>query len=122
MGFQIQGISCHRIFVESVAKSKVWYQSLFESTPAEDLESFCAFDLAGVRLEIVQADAKNPVYAGGSVCYWKVDNLDAVMARVAVIGGKVYRGPLEVRETRSRTMQVQDPEGHLIGFEAMLCQ
>ncbi len=34
------------------------------------------------------------------------------------IGGQVYRGPLKVLEIQRTILQIQDPFGNIIGFEA----
>ncbi len=56
--------------------------------------------------------------AGGAVGYWFVDDLKAAIDRALELGGERYRGPLEVPETQRTIVQIKDPCGNVIGFEA----
>lgn len=61
-----------------------------------------------------------PVSLGGTVGYWLVDNLDDLLEKIKKLGGKVYRGPLTVPKIQRAIVQIQDPFGNIIGFEASL--
>lgn len=118
MEFKISTFSTIRIFAQDVKKSRDWYAKLFDQAPTEDLESFVSFKLSGVSFDITVADQKNPFSSGGSVGYWLVDDLGAVLKKVEALDGKLYRGPLKVSDVRRTIMQIQDPYGNVIGFEA----
>lgn len=118
MVFEIKEVSAIRIFSNDVRKSRDWYRALFNSEPIEDLEFFASFKIGGTCFDITVPDAKNPFSHGGSVGYWLVDNIDVVLRRVEELGGKLYRGPLKVPETQRIIMQIQDPFGNVLGFEA----
>lgn len=45
-----------------------------------------------------------------------------VLERVKTLGGELYRGPLKVVETQRIIMQIKDPFGNIIGFEAPLTE
>ena len=118
MSFAIIGFSTIRIFVANVALSKNWYKSLFNQEPIEDLENFVSFQINGTCFDISLADSQSPISTGGSVGYWLVDDLDKLLLKIENLGGKIYRGPLQVDEIQRSIVQIQDPFGNIIGFEA----
>lgn len=118
MSFKIESFITLRITVTDVGRSRDWYKQLFNQEPYEDLEDFVSFKINGNFIDLCLADDKSPVSTGGSVGYWLVNDLDSLLSRVEQIGGKIYRGPLRVNETQRTILQVQDPFGNVIGFEA----
>lgn len=120
MSFKIKEFMTIRILSNEVSKSRDWYKSLFNQNPIEDTEKFVSFKVAGVYFDITTPDAKNPFSSGGSVGYWLVDSVDEVLAKVKELGGELYRGPLNVEETKRTIMQIKDPFGNIIGFESPL--
>lgn len=106
--------------VTDVQESKKWYQNFFNTKPIEELDDFVSFEICGTRFDIITADIKSPTSTGGSVGYWQVNDLEALMERVKALGGIVYRGPLKVPEIQKIILQIQDPFGNIIGFEAPL--
>lgn len=118
MAFTVKEFSTIRICSPDVTKSRDWYQSLFAIKPVEDTGTFVSFKINGTCLDISQADSKSPLSTGGSIGYWLVDNLDEVIVRAVELGGFVYRGPLKVEEVRRIIVQIKDPLGNVIGFEA----
>ena len=120
MNFQIESFSTIRISVSDVAQSKLWYKNLFDLDPIEDLGNFVSFKIGATNFDIVLADTKSPISVGGSVGYWLIDDLNALVAKVSHLGGKIYRGPLAVPEIQRSIIQIQDPYGNVVGFEAPL--
>lgn len=120
MTFQIKKLTTIRLLTNDVAKSRAWYKSLFNEEPVEDAENFVSFRIGEVNFDITLADSKNPFSTGGTVGYWLVDNMDQVLERVKQLGGELYRGPLKIAEANRIIMQVKDPVGNIIGFEALL--
>lgn len=106
-----------RLHSKDVARSRNWYKNLFDATPIEDQETFVSFQIANVCLDIVLADEKSPTSTGGSVGYWLVEDLEYFIEKAEKSGGKIHRGPLIVKETQRRIVQIIDPEGNVIGFE-----
>lgn len=118
MSFKIKEFAGIRIFSNDVQKSRDWYKALFNQDPIEDLEFFVSFKINGTCFDITVPDTKNPFSPGGAVGYWLVDNIENVLKRVEELDGKLYRGPLRVSEMQRTIMQIQDPFGNIIGFEA----
>lgn len=120
MNFKIKSFSTIRIFVSNVAASREWYKSLFEQEPIVDIENFVSFQISNTYFDISLADSKSPLSTGGAVGYWLADNLDDLLEKVKKLDGKVYRGPLIITKTQRTIVQIQDPFGNVIGFEAPL--
>ena len=120
MSFKIKEFATIRLCSPDVAKSRDWYQRLFGITPVEDIENFVSFKINGTCLDITLADSKSPLSTGGSVGYWLVDNLDIAIGRAVELGGSIYRGPLKIEEVRRTIVQIKDPLGNVIGFEAAI--
>ena len=118
MKFELARFSTIRIFVKDVKESRDWYAQLFDLNPIEDIDGFVSFNLAGTCFDIVSQDDKNPFSIGGSAGYWLVDDVDLVLKKAEMLGGKLYRGPLKVPEIQRTIMQIQDPFGNVIGFES----
>ncbi|UGA39846.1 hypothetical protein JOS77_10850 [Chromobacterium haemolyticum] len=94
-----------------------WYQRAFPAAQAVDLPEFdfACLEWQGVRLEIVQADAKVGSGAAGSVVYWRSGDLDADILRLTGLGAALYRGPLAI-EKQQGICQLRDPWGNCIGL------
>lgn len=118
MSFKIEKFITIRIASSNVKLSRDWYKKLFAVDPFVDIENFVSFDIAGTFFDIALADAKSPLSPGGSVGYWLIDDLDGLLKRVEELDAKVYRGPLRIPETQRTILQIQDPFGNIIGFEA----
>ena len=118
MSFVVKGFSTIRISTTNVSQSRDWYKLFFRIDPVEDYESFVSFKIDGICLDISLADARSPSSPGGSVGYWLVDNLEQAISHAVTLGGEVYRGPLRVEEIQRTIVQIKDPIGNIIGFEA----
>lgn len=118
MSFKIKNFATIRLSVTNIEKSRDWYKSFFGIDPVEDLEDFVSFKIGQTCFDIAAADHKSPVSTGGSVGYWLVDDLDAAVAHAIELGAKIYRGPLKVDEVRRTIVQLLDPQGNVLGFEA----
>lgn len=117
---QIGSLQTVRITVTNIQKSRDWYKELFNIEPVEDQDNFVSFKVGAINFDIAQADDKSPLSTGGSVAYWLVNDLDLLLQRIEALGGSVYRGPLKVPEIQRTILQVKDPFGNIIGFEAPL--
>ncbi|MEL4068891.1 VOC family protein [Ochrobactrum sp. GPK 3] len=110
-------ISAVLIHVGDVAAAIEWYRKAFPHAVPKHLEAFdfSYLQIGDIDLEIVPADEKVSSGAAGSIVYWHVDNFDESLALLMAIGGKLYRGPLDIQDGM-RMCQVQDPWGNCIGL------
>lgn len=110
-------ISAVLVHVSDVAAALLWYRRAFPHAVLRHLEAFdfSYLRIGDVDLEIVPADEKVSSGAAGSVVYWYVEDFDASMAHLIAIGGRLYRGPLDIQDDL-RMCQVKDPWGNCIGL------
>ena len=118
MDFQIIEFSTLRIFSNDLRKSRDWYKNFFGVDPIEDSENFISFKVGKFNLDITFPDSKNSISHSGSIGYWLVNDLDALIKKIDSSGATIYRGPLAVPEIQRTIVQMQDPFGNVIGFEA----
>lgn len=119
-GFQILNFATIRLSVQDVPAAQSWYRQFFAIEPIESSAHFVSFALGQTRFDICAADMKSPVSKGGSTGYWLVDNLESAIAKAIALGGKVYRGPLDVEETQRTIVQIEDASGNIFGLEGKL--
>ena len=106
------------VHVADVSEGLAWYERAFPQAERRRIHEPLPIEylfIAGVMLEIVPADAKVASGAAGSVVYWWVENFDAALEHFQSIGGKLYRGPLDIEEGQ-RMCQVLDPWGNAVGL------
>jgi len=110
-------ISAVLVHVSDVEAALLWYRRAFPHAVLKHLEAFdfSYLRIGDVDLEIVPADEKVSSGAAGSVVYWYVEDFDASMAHLMAIGGRLYRGPLDIQDDL-RMCQVKDPWGNCIGL------
>jgi predicted enzyme related to lactoylglutathione lyase len=72
------------------------------------------FDLNGTRLTLHEADEFNQPGPSGTVAYWTVTDVDAVVAQWSAHGATAHRGPKTIM-TGERLCQLRDPFGNLFG-------
>ncbi|MCM2352160.1 MAG: hypothetical protein NDI63_00995 [Pseudobdellovibrio sp.] len=120
MNFQVKEFATIRIFSNDLKRSREYYEKFFGLSPVEDSEFFVSFKVGQTNLDITVPDQKNPFSTGGSVGYWLVDDINLVLKKAELLGGKLYRGPLKVLEIQRQILQIQDPFGNVLGFESPL--
>jgi len=106
-----------RLCVNDLAASKKFYQQLFGLPVHEEDGNYVSFDFAGTRLEMVAADDKNPASTGGSIGYFEVSSVTAVIEKAQLLGATIWRGPLKVNDNGWTIVQIKDSAGNIIGFE-----
>ena len=94
-----------------------WYKKAFPNGQCVFLEEFSlnVLDIDGFTLEIIQSDAKVGAGKFGTVLYWSVPILEEAIDRFAVLGARLYRGPMAI-EFGLGMCQLEDPFGNLIGL------
>nr|WP_246748650.1 glyoxalase/bleomycin resistance/dioxygenase family protein [Rhizobium setariae] len=103
--------------VPDVKAALAWYQAVFPDAVAEvSLPSGFEFLRIGdVQLEIVPADGKVQSGSAGTVVYWWVEDFNGSLAHMQSVGGRLYRGPMEI-DQGIWMCQVRDPWGNCIGL------
>lgn len=113
---QLVSLDFIMVFTRDVTASKNWYRDVLDIEPIIDEENFAEFKISDTaKLCLHSSDAKSPISTGGSVGYWRVKELDAVIEHLKSYGARIYRGPLDI-ENNERICQIIDPMGNVIGF------
>lgn len=113
-----KSLSTVLIFVIDIKQSRDWYCNFLDLIPVEDYHNFVSFQIGTTFLNLHLADTLSPISTGGSVAYWVVDNLDVAIQKAINLNGRLYRGPLKVKEISGTMAQIIDPFGNVFGLEA----
>lgn len=110
------------MFVEDVGSSKEFYRRAFQSEPIFENEDSVIFRIGGLVVnllhesavpELIEPAPMAPAAAGARAVYTlEVDDVDAVVARLADNGIALLNGPMN-RPWGPRTASFQDPSGHI---------
>jgi predicted enzyme related to lactoylglutathione lyase len=100
--------------VDDLAKAKEWYTAVLGFGPYFDEPFYVGFNVGGYELGLHPADEITPLGAGGSVAYWGVEDVRAVMARLEELGAPVHSEVQDVGEG-ILVASVIDPFGNLLG-------
>lgn len=103
-------------FVPDLAAGVSWYRELLSSEPVEERSQLAMFQVGAARLTVhIEDEFNSSAGTSGSVAYWDVDDVDAVVAECVRRGGVAHRGPKTIF-SGERLCQVLDPFGNLIGL------
>jgi predicted enzyme related to lactoylglutathione lyase len=102
-------------FVADLAAATAWYSARLGVEPVMRASQLVMFDLPGTRLTLHQADEFNQPGPSGTVPYWTVTDVDAIVAQWSEHGASPHRGPKTIM-TGERLCQMLDPFGNLFGL------
>lgn len=105
------------LFVDDLDAAVVWYAARLRREPVVRGGALVAFDIDAVRLTLHQTDELNTPGPSGTVPYWTVPDVDAVVEDWVANGAVAHRGPKTVF-TGERLCQLLDPFGNLFGIRA----
>ncbi|MCW2522141.1 MAG: hypothetical protein JWO63_476 [Frankiales bacterium] len=102
-------------FVDDLDAATQWYGALLGAEPVERQPQLATFSIGSTRLTLHRGDEFNrPAELAGTVAYWGVDDVDAVVADCVAAGAVAHRGPKTIF-TGERLCQLLDPFGNLFG-------
>ncbi|SES01939.1 hypothetical protein SAMN05216188_119141 [Lentzea xinjiangensis] len=119
----LRGMSTVSYFADDVAQARAWYTSFlgeayFERHAPDGVLAYAEFRIGDHEAELGIVDRRFEVTPsagpGGEVVYWAVDDLDAVLTRLAELGARVHDEP-RVRGEGFVTASVVDPFGNILG-------
>ena len=83
-------------FVADLAAAAAWYSARLGAEPVTQAAQLVMFDLNGARLTLHEADAFNQPGPSGTVPYWTVPHVDALVADWSKQGARAHRGPIDI--------------------------
>jgi predicted enzyme related to lactoylglutathione lyase len=121
----LRGMCTVSLWATDVKAARKWYAELlginpYFERPDSDNPQYIEFRFGDYQHELGIIDAKfQPKGAsldtGGTVVYWHVDDIKAVLEKVRSMGAKEYE-PMIAREAGFITASVIDPFGNIIGL------
>jgi len=114
----VAGVLVH---VGDVDEALRWYAQAFPNAHVRtdlDVPGLAVLNVDGVQLELVLADEKVGSGPAGSVVYWRVPSVTEALERLQILGGELYRGPMNIEQGLSMC-QVGDPWGNCIGLRGL---
>lgn len=107
------------VFVDDLDRATAWYAERLGRQPVTTREQLATFEIGGdgasARLTVHLSDEYNDAGPRGTVAYWDVEDVDALVADWTTHGAVAHRGPKTVF-SGERLCQLQDPFGNLIGL------
>jgi predicted enzyme related to lactoylglutathione lyase len=101
--------------VDDLARAKDFYRQVLGKEPYFDEPYYVGFDVDGSELGLDPDLSKRQPGAGGSVCYWRVGDINATWQHLTSLGGQSIELPHHVG-VALQTSIVADPFGNLIGL------
>jgi predicted enzyme related to lactoylglutathione lyase len=101
--------------VSDLARAKAWYSETFGTAPYFDMPFYVGFNVGGFELGLdPDVDRQSPG-PGGSVAYWGVSDLRAMLADLEARGIAV-RSPIQDVGEGILVAAISDPFGNTIGL------
>jgi len=111
----IHGLATVIYHVPDLDHAKAWYAAAFRTEPYFDQPFYVGFDIGGFELGLDPDGSISPPGAGGTVAYWRVDEIDAAVRRF-VAAGALLRSPAKDVGEGIQVAVVADPFGNAIGL------
>jgi len=114
-------IAAISLFVESIERSRIWYQTVFACTVDFEDDVSCVLKFENVLINLLLKSAAIDLIAPATVAtpvnethaqfsIW-FDNVDQTIAELASKGVSMLNGPID-RPWGLRTAALTDPDGH----------
>ena len=111
----IKGLGTVIYQVPNLDRAKAWYSSVFGQAPYFDEPFYVGFNIGGYELGLHPEGESGKAGAGGAVAYWRVDEIDQIVARFVAAGATV-RSALQDVGDGIKVATVSDPFGNEIGL------
>lgn len=111
----VKGLGTVIYHVPDLGRAKAWYAAAFGQRPYFDEPFYVGFNIAGYELGLDPDHSGVPAGPGGSVAYWRVEEIDAAVRHFAAAGAGIAAPVQDVGEG-IRVATVTDPFGNLIGL------
>jgi len=111
----VNGLATVIYHVTDVDRAKAWYARAFQQQPYFDEPFYVGFNIAGYELGLDPNPDGGSPGRGGSVAYWRVNNIEAAVRHFVEAGAVVVSGPQDVGGG-IKVATVTDPFGNPIGL------
>ncbi len=111
----VKGLATVIYHVRDLDRAKAWYSKAFQQTPYFDQPFYVGFNIMGYELGLDPDQTEAAAGRGGSVPYWRVDEIDAAV-RYFVDAGAVVVAPAKDVGDGIKVATVTDPFGNVIGL------
>ncbi|MDQ6479362.1 VOC family protein [Dyadobacter sp. LHD-138] len=116
----LRGFATVNFYAADHAAARKWYTEFLGIEPYFERPGYVEFRVGDYQHELGIIDAKYTPKAatagpGGSIMYWHVDNLKAVLEKLISMGAREYEPILE-RGAGFITASVIDPFGNVLGI------
>lgn len=101
--------------VSDLARAKTWYSETFKIDPYFNEPFYVGFNVGGFELGLDPDQNGQPPGPGGSVAYWGVSDLRAMLADLEARGVTV-RNPVQEVGEGILPAAISDPFGNTIGL------
>ena len=102
-------------YASDLGKAKAWYSDVLGVEPYFDEPFYVGFDVGGYELGLQPDRSKTLQGLGGSVSYWRVEDVEAAFERLLELGATVISQVEDVGDG-IKTAIVQDPFGNALGI------
>jgi predicted enzyme related to lactoylglutathione lyase len=111
----IKGLGTVIVHVPDVARAKAWYAAAFQQQPYFDQPFYVGFNIGGYELGLDPNPEAGTPGPGGSVAYWRVDDIDRAVRHFVASGATVVTPAQDVGGD-IKVATVADPFGNRIGL------
>jgi len=101
--------------VDNLGKAKAFYTAALGREPYFDEAYYVGFDVDGQELGLHPDISKLRPGAGGSIAYWRVDDIGATWTHLLKLGAIAIESPHDVGGGL-QTAIISDPCGNLVGL------
>ena len=98
-----------------VEKAKAWYSEVLGVQPYFDEDFYVGFDVGGYELGLQPDRSETLQGLGGSVPYWRVEDVEAAFGRLLELGATAINQVEDVGDG-IKTALVEDPFGNPLGI------
>ena len=111
----IKGLGTVIYHVPDLERAKAWYAKAFGQQPYFDQPFYVGFEIGGYELGLNPDMSEGRAGAGGTVAYWRIDDINAAVKQFATAGAAVVSAAKDVGDG-IKVATVADPFGNLIGL------
>jgi predicted enzyme related to lactoylglutathione lyase len=111
----LKGLGTVIYHVPDLPRAKAWYASAFQKEPYFDEPFYVGFSIAGYELGLDPDPATGKHGPGGTVAYWRVEEIEAAVRHFAASGATIL-APVQDVGDGIRVATVGDPFGNSIGL------